>query len=400
MAWRTCLTRLTRLVRLACLATWIVTLVMPVPRLVLAQERIAYGQTVDGQITRENFRVIFAFEGREGDIIDAVLARTEGTLDPLLILTDDQNTLLAIDDDGASSSAVGSAEGGPDDYAAAITSLRLGRDGLYFLIATRFGQDRGLTTGRFTLSLTRVGVAGVTGRPSGTVLQYGDSVVDALGDGVHQLLYAFSALRGDVVSVRMQRISGDLDPLLILADSQGNVVVSSDDDPDSPGTLDAALYNVRIQRTDNYVIIATRFGAAEGPSSGGFSLRLEKVGTEQIGLSVEFAALLDVGVQMSGSISREAVRRYYLIEVKAGDLLTVEARRTRGNLDPILELRSRDGAQLLARHDSGRRGVNARITDYRVLIDGPLVIVVSRFNQETGITAGDYTLIASATPAP
>lgn len=355
---------------------------------VRAQDRLAYGQTVQGQITRDSFRQIFAFQGREGDIIEATLARTDGTLDPVLILTDADNMLIAINDDGAG------------NYNATISALRLERDGLYFLIATRFGQDRGNSIGRFSLSLARVGIASNAGRPGGTVLQYGDSVVNQIDTATWQHLYAFSALRGEVISVRMQRISGDLDPLLILADSQGNVLISSDDDPNSPGTLDAAIYGQRIQRTGNYVIIATRFGQEPGPSSGGFSLRLEKVGAEQIGLSAEFAELLDPGVLVTGSISKDLLRRFYLIEAKAGDTLTVEARRVRGNLDPVLELRSADGLSVLVEHDSGARGINARISAYQVLRDGTYIIVVSRFNRETGITAGDYSLLVTVNRSP
>jgi hypothetical protein len=355
---------------------------------VRAQDRIAYGQTAQGQITRDSFRQIFAFQGREGDIIEATLTRTDGTLDPVLILTDAENTLIAINDDGAGS------------YNATIPALRLDRDGLYFLIATRFGQDRGNSIGRFSLSLARVGIAASEGRSGGTVLQYGDSVVNQIDAVSWQHLYAFSALRGDVIDVRMQRISGDLDPLLILADSQGTVLISSDDDPNSPGTLDAAIYGQRIQRTGNYVIIATRFGQEPGPSSGGFSLRLEKAGAEQIGLSAAFAELLDPGVLVTGSISKDVLRRFYLIEAKAGDTLTIEAKRVRGNLDPVLELRGADGVSVLTTHDSGARGINARITAYQVLRDGAYIIVVSRFNRETGITAGDYSLLVTVNQSP
>ncbi|HLY28653.1 MAG TPA: hypothetical protein VKQ72_20075, partial [Aggregatilineales bacterium] len=61
---------------------------------------IQYQQTVTGKLTNDAFRIIYTFQGRKGDIIDATLTSTDGTLDPLLLLTDDQNNLLAIEDSG------------------------------------------------------------------------------------------------------------------------------------------------------------------------------------------------------------------------------------------------------------------------------------------------------------
>ncbi|MBX3081040.1 MAG: PPC domain-containing protein [Anaerolineae bacterium] len=345
--------------------------------------RLVYGQTVNGQITKDEFRRIYTFQGRQGDIVEASLKSTDGKLDPVLILTDEQNNVIAMDDDDAG------------DYNAILPSIRLTKDGLYFLIATRFGQDRGLTTGAFTLTLTRVGIVSNDAQPEGTVLQYGDSVVKEINATVSQHLFAFSALRGDIISVTMQRISGDLDPMLVLADAQGTVILSSDDDPESPGTLDAAIRNLRIQQTGNYVIIATRFGQEAGTSGGGFSLKLEKLGAESIGRTPDFPELLDVGTMVTGSISKDLLRRYYQIEAKAGEVLTVEVKRTKGNLDPTVQLYNGDGQRLLASNDAGARGVNARISAFRVLLDGQYLIVVSRFNGDTGITSGDYSLLVT-----
>src|SRR5688500_16951123 len=62
---------------------------------------IEYGQIVTGSIAQENFRIVYAFQGRAGDVVDATLKTTNGTLDPVLLFSDDQNNLLARDDDGA-----------------------------------------------------------------------------------------------------------------------------------------------------------------------------------------------------------------------------------------------------------------------------------------------------------
>jgi len=47
-------------------------------------------------------------------------------------------------------------------------------------------------------------------------LHYGDSIVGSIGDNAQQI-YTFNAQRGDLISITMQRISGDLDSYLILS---------------------------------------------------------------------------------------------------------------------------------------------------------------------------------------
>src|SRR5258708_37799737 len=89
---------------------------------------ITYQQTVTGRITNDTFRVIYTSQGRQGEIIDASLTQTDGTLDPVLLLTDDHNTLMASSDHNRT------------DLNAEIVSETLPHDGNYFLIVTRFGQ--------------------------------------------------------------------------------------------------------------------------------------------------------------------------------------------------------------------------------------------------------------------
>jgi hypothetical protein len=266
------------------------------------------------------------------------------------------------------------------------------------LIATRFGQEQGLTTGKYSLKLSRVGVVAATLVPDATnspetrSIQFGDSVVDEIDNATFQRIFVFGALRGDLISIRMQRISGDLDAQVFLADAQGTILKSSDDDPNSVGTLDAAIYDFRIRTTGSYLLVATRFGAEGGGSRGGFSLSLNRQPPEVMGLTAETAILLENEVEYRGSITKDQLLNYYLVEARAGDVLTIEARRTKGNLDPTLQILSSDLQRLLATNDGGQRGVNARISAYSVVLDGTYVVVVSRFSGADGQTAGDYVL--------
>jgi hypothetical protein len=339
---------------------------------------IDFGQTITGSITAEAFRIVYAFQGRKGDVIDAALTTTSGNLDPVLLLNDDQGQLLARNDDNTA------------DLNAALVSQPLPRDGTYFLTVTRFGQARGTTSGDFSLTLTRAGVTST----GDTVLQYGDSLVGEINTENFQHIYAFHAERGDIISASMQRISGDLDSLLILADAQGNVLVSNDEDEQSPGSFDAAIYDLRILKTGNYVLVATRFGRDAGISRGGFSLTLDRLAPETLGKVPEKGILLDYGAVVTGDIDSDNLMRFYTIEAKKGEILIINAERTRGNLDPILVLYTIKAGALseVASNDSGIRGQNARISGYSVPSDGLYILMVSRFNRDTGITAGGYSL--------
>lgn len=339
---------------------------------------IQYQQTMTGKLTNDSFRIIYTFQGRKGDIIDATLTPTDATLDPLLLLTDDQNNLLAIVDSGA-------------NFKASISEAQLPADGNYFLIVTRFGQQRGLTTGGYSLTLTLAGVANAGSGPNNAFLQYGDSVVGEINGEAFQQVYAFQATRGDVIQVTMKRISGDLDSYLILADANGNLIAVNDEDPTVPGTLDAGIYNTRIEQSGTYQIIATRFGKAAGQSKGGYSLSLTLVPNDQLGKKPEQAILLDNGMTLKGDVDSQNVLHFYVIEAHKNDVLTIVAQNTRGNLDPTLALFTAD-LKPLATNDSGVRGASARISGYTVQSDGNYILVVSRFNADKGITSGSYAV--------
>lgn len=341
-----------------------------------AQTTLSYDQTVTGQITRDVFRQVYTFVGRADDVINILLNTTGGSLDPILLVIDDQNTLIARDDDGGKG------------YNAAILSLQLPRDGTYFIIVSRFGQERGSTTGSYSLTLARVGLSASA---SGAALGYGDNVIGEIRADAPEQIYGFTAQRGDLIHISMQRISGDLDPFLILADAQGNVLTASDDDPASPGTLDAAITDWLIRKPGTYLIVATRFGREAGTSRGGFALTLDSIPMEAMGKSIERAILIDYGGAQSGTIDDDNLLHYYQFEAHKGDVITLDAERTRGNLDPTLTLYTGDFKPITA-HDQGRRGQNARISAYTVPRDGTYIVVVARFNGPKGFTAGDYTL--------
>ncbi len=75
--------------------------------------------------------------------------------------------------------------------------------------------------------------------------------------------WTFQAADGAMLSFRLQTTNGDLDPIMTLTGSAGNVILSNDD-YDYPDTSDALLEGITIPRTDNYTLTVTGFGDTSG----------------------------------------------------------------------------------------------------------------------------------------
>ncbi len=85
--------------------------------------------------------------------------------------------------------------------------------------------------------------------------------------------YSFTAKQGTIVSISMNAVKGgSLDSLLILLDSNGNVVTSNDDA--NPNTRDSLISNFQLPADGTYTIIATRYALAIGGTEGDYQLKV------------------------------------------------------------------------------------------------------------------------------
>lgn len=93
-----------------------------------------------------------------------------------------------------------------------------------------------------------------------------------LTSGYYYQSYTFDGFANDIITISMDATSGSLDTLLLLLDSQGNIVDSNDDR--AQGATDAQIANFRLFTDDAYTIIATRYGKNVGGTEGGYQLLL------------------------------------------------------------------------------------------------------------------------------
>ncbi len=233
-------------------------------------QAIAYGDTVRGSITAETPVMRYRFEGRAGDIIGIRMNTLSGSLDPYLVLLDETGARVAENDDDPQESTLN----------AYLRRLTLPRAGVYTILATRYGEQIGTTIGDFELKLEILETEpaeDATPAPP-TPIAVGDTVQGSISGRSGAVRYTFLAQAGDVITLRMQQTSGDLDPLLILLNEAGIELARNDDLP-QPETYDAAIEAFVIPADGVYVVVATRYQEDQGLSEGNFTLTLERAGS-------------------------------------------------------------------------------------------------------------------------
>lgn len=111
-------------------------------------ERLAYGETVAGEITDAAYEAPYVLQGRAGQVIVATMrsvdrSLTNPLLAPVLVLRDPDNAILA------DTTALY-----PIDDTTLVAEFPM--DGDYLLLATREGGPLGTSYGRYTLTVARI----------------------------------------------------------------------------------------------------------------------------------------------------------------------------------------------------------------------------------------------------
>ena len=334
--------------------------------------QIVYGAALTGALDNRAPRQVYLFEGLRGDLISAELAVTRGDLLPSLLLADGQGNVLALRD---------------GDPAPAITGLRLPESGVYALVVSLFGGGTGTTSGQYALSLDRSGASA----SSGGALRYGNSVIAQVSDADPQLYYLFRGQRGDILSVAMQRIAGDLDPQLQVVNATGRVIAENDEIAGS-GSLDAHVESFILQEDGTYVIIASRFGGPAGRSAGSFVLTLDRGSNSGLGGSALLALPLDEGVPAPGELTAERYADFYQFEGRKDEIVTVRLERTPGSaLDPVVALTDALLTEIASDDDSAGQQ-NSLINQFVLPEDGVYYVIATRYQREAGTSTGPYRL--------
>lgn len=412
-------------------------------------DRIAYDETVEGEITGDAFAVYYCFEGLEDDEISVTMRATDGDLDTLVLITPDGDEILALNDDI-------DIEGGVTDSELEFT---LPADGAYLIVATRYDTEVGDSEGDYELTLTLLDgpsteapaeeatpTEGAAPTESATetdasgdlaatcdeveldafevtVIEVGDSVDGEITNDAFAQVYCFEGGAGDSVTISMAATDGDLDAYLLLTSSTDltTVFAENDDNTDVRGSTDA-LITFTLPQDGVYLIVATRLGTERGDSEGAYTLELtlgeaaqsaadatptptptptptESATETSAAASCDSIALdegelitLAYGDTLEGEISDDQPVTVYCFEGEAGDEIVISMVATDGDLDTFLILTDSSYETNLAENDD----VSSRNTDSEIVFtleaDGAYLIAATRFEITEGDSSGSYEL--------
>lgn len=336
---------------------------------------LAYGASVSGRLSDATPRIVYTFDGQRGEVVNVDLSVTAGNLDPVLtILNATGNVLLNVDDLAGSRTP-------------SVSGLRIPQSARYEIIIGRYGYDLGSTSGGFELEVDRVGVSS----ESGSMLRYGDQVINTISNMTPQLYYSFRAHQGDIINVRMRRVSGNLDPYLQIVDSDAFVLADNDDTLGAAVPFDSFVQALVIEKDGIYVIVASRYGQAAGTSSGNFVLTLEEADNSGLGNTALTAIPIQLDQSLTGEITAQQHQRYYRFDAHADDIITIRMLRGSGFLDSYLVLAD-SGLVELAVDDDSAENQNALIDKYRIPADGSYYIIATRYDRDAGTSTGAYRL--------
>lgn len=358
--------------------------------------QIAVGETVEGEITPEKYRDIYVFRGARGEMVriemNSLNAGEANGLDPFVILLNAARIPLAEDDDIV--------DGVERD---ARLEFTLPQDAYYAIVATRFDQEHGTSTGPYTLTLTRmteaemVAAEGVAPTSEPTLLDRLPAaalIANAPAQSVFGATAALYAFEGEAGALVDLAVTGDegVDPVVILADANLQEVASSGS---------GALTGVSLPRSGPYlVLLAPRFGPV-APTGAGYILALTQAApgitpaTESPGGVVSGDdSVLSYGETVSGVINDEIVSRFYTFTGSANDPVRITMRASGDPvLDCYLELRDANGNVVDANDDIDPGIIRDSRINVKLPASGEYTIIASRYvGPDAPLTSGAYTL--------
>jgi hypothetical protein len=196
------------------------------------------------------------FEGSRGDVVTVDMQRTVGNLQTFVLLLD------------SSLNEVARAGGVVPLDRARIIGYTLPQDGRYYVMAARNEFSEGETAGDFELTLS--GRAGIGGSEI-LEIAYDIEKTGVINDSIPVESFVFEGEAGDVVTIRMDATSDDLDPLVTLY-LDGKQIAFDDDSGDGKN---AAIVDFPLPEDGIYRIEAARFNRGAGETIGGYVLTLE-----------------------------------------------------------------------------------------------------------------------------
>ncbi|TVR19372.1 MAG: hypothetical protein EA396_12735 [Anaerolineaceae bacterium] len=334
-----------------------------------------YGDTVFYNISDDQPEIIYSFRGRQGDIIDVIMRRRSGDLDPYLKIADALGVVLDDNDDMI----------GGDTKDAGIQGFVIPADGTYFIFATRYGQRSGTSTGNFSLHLAEGQFSGAGSTPLAALnIRYDMTLDGDLSENQPMRYYRFEAQQDELVTVRVGRSSGNLSPTVAITNASLIELANGRTAADGGRLIEDWL----VPADGAYYVVVGR----EGASMGGYQLRLTSAGDAFDGVPPDLRRVR-YGTSLTGNIDDETPLMRYVFFGEAGDTIRITMDRSTGDLDPVVGLANAAGTVLINDVNSGV-DQNARIDRYTLPQTGVYYIEAGRFEGDAPSgSGGSFVLV-------
>ena len=334
---------------------------------------VQFGVPALGTLTNRDFQHAYYFEGRAGDTVRITMREDSSELDAYLVLMTVGGERLAENDDAAGTDAA--------------IEIALPADGVYIIVATRFLEAEGFSSGDYALTVTSSSQPG----GDGSILAYGSVTSDRVSGIDPRRFYTFRGRAGDVVAVRLAHEPGltplqieikdlRLDRLAVSEESVGGQAALTVQLPED-GEYRIVVFRQRTRDRDNetYTLTLDIAGEAAAPAEPA---------------SPTSAGELVYGAAVSGALGDENIEDRWTFEGRAGDVITLimdHGSGGLGGLDGYLILLGPDGAPLAEVDDAGD-DVMPRLDRFALPADGVYTVVATRFGFANGFSSGEYSL--------
>ncbi|MEM9952052.1 MAG: PPC domain-containing protein [Chloroflexota bacterium] len=117
------------------------------------------------------------------------------------------------------------------------------------------------------------------------LIVYGDTLSGSITNEVFAQFYQFVGNAGDTVVIIVERVTNNLDPIVILRDeddldSDGIINIATNDDISPDNRNSQLIYT--LTETGRYVIAVTRYGVRDGTTTGDYQLTLSQIATPDL----------------------------------------------------------------------------------------------------------------------
>jgi hypothetical protein len=332
--------------------------------------------TAEGELSNAQWREAWDFTTESSDVITIRAERRDGTVRPELIL---------LDGSGVEVRRAYIATSG--DYSE-LERVTLPGPGSYRIVVQREGESRGVTSGRYTVTLTVNG----TGEESSELfapiseIEPGSIVEGEITDRQWTNVYSLTATSQDRLQVTVTRTGGNLMPMLYIFGANNQELTRS---YTSPNGADATL-TYSLPGTGDYTIRVGRVNDKTGATQGTYELVLTVLGTgSDSELFTAFAGEATTDEPVSGTLTNVKWLDSWTFEGDA-ETYTFEVIRTSGTLRPRIAILDASGQEIRSAYPENS-GDTARLV-MQLPGEGEYTVVVFREYERDGVTRGGYEL--------